>query len=189
MDYIISNGELYHYGTRGMKWGKRLYQNKDGTLTPLGKKRYAKTVAKLKEQEKVVRNAERTKSKLEKLKAKEDELAARKKALKGDTDAEVKPAKAAEADKPTAKKSVKNMTDKELNDAITRLQNEVKYRDLTDDTASKGRRFVKKTTTDVIVPAAVAVGKVAATVIIARAVNKIADGKFKISDPDLKPKL
>lgn len=32
--------ELYHHGTKGMKWGVRLYQNKDGSLTPLGKRRY-----------------------------------------------------------------------------------------------------------------------------------------------------
>ena len=35
----MDNNELYHYGVLGMKWGIRRYQNKDGTLTALGKKR------------------------------------------------------------------------------------------------------------------------------------------------------
>ena len=35
--------ELYHWGVKGMKWGERRYQNKDGSLTPAGKKRYDET--------------------------------------------------------------------------------------------------------------------------------------------------
>ena len=42
-DYVIVNsGQDYlsHHGILGMKWGIRRYQNDDGTLTAVGKKRY-----------------------------------------------------------------------------------------------------------------------------------------------------
>ncbi len=32
---------LMHHGVKGMRWGIRRYQNKDGSLTPAGKKRYS----------------------------------------------------------------------------------------------------------------------------------------------------
>ena len=33
-------GELQHHGIKGMKWGRRRFQNADGSLTPAGVKRY-----------------------------------------------------------------------------------------------------------------------------------------------------
>lgn len=36
MDY----DQLYHHGIKDMKWGIRRFQNKDGSLTPAGRKRY-----------------------------------------------------------------------------------------------------------------------------------------------------
>ena len=42
----MDNAQIYdtvlqHWGIRGMRWGVRRYQNKDGSLTPAGRKRYA----------------------------------------------------------------------------------------------------------------------------------------------------
>lgn len=39
---LTSDGELYHWGVKGMKWGVRRYQNNDGSLTEAGKKRYVR---------------------------------------------------------------------------------------------------------------------------------------------------
>lgn len=38
--YYSTGGVLYHFGIKGMRWGYRRYQNKDGTLTQEGKIHY-----------------------------------------------------------------------------------------------------------------------------------------------------
>lgn len=92
MENNIYSDELQHHGTKGMRWGIRRYQNPDGTLTPAGKKRYNKEVAKLKAEEakikaaeKVASNKAKTQAKFDKLDAKKQDLERRKKALKGKT--------------------------------------------------------------------------------------------------------
>ena len=41
MNMLVSSEELYHHGIKGQKWGRRRFQEKDGSLTPAGKERYA----------------------------------------------------------------------------------------------------------------------------------------------------
>lgn len=38
--------ELCHFGIKGMRWGVRRFQNKDGTLTAAGRKRASKAYKK-----------------------------------------------------------------------------------------------------------------------------------------------
>ena len=39
---IRDEDELSHFGISGMRWGRRRYQNSDGSLTPLGREHYGK---------------------------------------------------------------------------------------------------------------------------------------------------
>lgn len=140
--------ELMHWGIKGMKWGVRRYQNKDGSLTPAGKKRYDKEMAKLKEEEKIAKNKLRTQAKLNKLDEKRKEVEALKRG---------KPI--AKSTKQHSKPSVKDMSDEELRQTVNRLLMEQQYAKLNPQQISAGQKFVKKVMNDVVAPAATEVGK------------------------------
>ena len=151
MEYeLYYSDELKHWGVKGMRWGVRRYQNRDGTLTEAGKKRYAKEMEKLKAEEKMLKNKERTKAKLDKLEELRKSNEERKKNL-----GEGEPKKNAEKkDEPPKmeKKAVKDMTDEELRERKARLQMEKEYKDLLKQTrgeqASKGKSFVEDVLTN-----------------------------------------
>lgn len=72
MEYTYSD-ELYHYGRKGMKWGRRLYQNEDGSLTVLGRSRYRREQVKIekKDMKWARRNSDKITRKAEKMSSKE----------------------------------------------------------------------------------------------------------------------
>lgn len=150
--------ELLHWGIKGMKWGVRRYQNKDGTLTAAGKKRYNAEMERLKNEEKILKNKEATRAKLAKLENKQKEIDERKKALNGDSGKKTVTKKAGDESEPK-RKSVKDMSDEELSAVVRRAQLEKQYRDLNPQQISAGKKFFNT----FIVPTATNVGKNLAT--------------------------
>ena len=115
--------ELLHYGRKGQHWGDRLYQNKDGSLTPLGRLRYGRKPAgvgvrkKTKEQKKKAKE-EALKKKEAMKKQKEEEEAAEKK--RRDDEERERIVKSGDAE--TILKNKDKLSESDLRAAATRLQ-------------------------------------------------------------------
>ena len=74
---------------------------------------------------------------------------------------------------PAQTKSIKDMSDDELRKKIERVQLEQQYQELDPKSVSRGKRIAKRVMDDVIVPAAVDIGKQAVKSIMANGVNKV----------------
>ena len=141
--------ELYHWGVKGMKWGVRRYQNKDGSLTAAGQKRYDRDIRE--------NNAKKKDNRINidgpdaKRWAKED--MERTKKTVDTTSSLVREAKSIERETRSAhvkkKMDLSNMTDQQLRDRINRANLERQYNDLFGEPAvvnvSKGRQRVQNT--------------------------------------------
>lgn len=133
---------LEHWGIKGMKWGFRRFQNKDGSLTAAGRKRYSDSAG-----------GGKSTSASNKLKSKSS---SGKSGSKSSSSSE-------ESDGVTkyfVRKKPSQMTDEELTASINRLALEKRYNDLlpkfpeeAQKQKSLGRRFFEKTRDDVVIPA------------------------------------
>lgn len=166
-NYVIHDGQLYHHGIKGMKWGIRRFQKPDGSLTPAGKKRYddgegdtwkARREAKrLKRAQDKINNAyrkkrvedmtpEELKAATERAKLEREHRAVRPDTWKTESEAKAE-ARAKRAGEKTGKsvhkKSVDDMTTDELKEAIERAKLEDTYRALRPPEVSRGKQFVE----------------------------------------------
>lgn len=148
---------MIHSGIKGMKWGVRRYQNKDGSLTDAGKKRYGSEAdskgykdydsknqtyyktSKKGNREDLKFDAERyAREDNERLKRVADDGSRLSNELKRVNDKAIK-------NTPKTRLDLSNMTDKELRDQINRELLERQYNDVFNPPQiSKGREFAGK---------------------------------------------
>ena len=152
MEYKL---ELYHHGTKGMRWGIRRYQNKDGSLTPAGKKRYNKEMEKLRDEEKTLKNKAATQKKLQRLEDKRAKVDALKKASTSE-EVEAKAKADAEAHEQARQKAINSgsasellkfkgeLTSQEMQAAWSRIQWEQNMSSIAEKEVATGKRRLGK---------------------------------------------
>lgn len=132
---LFTNDYLEHHGIIGQKWGVRRYQNKDGSLTELGKRRVGK-----------VSDSERSYA-INKEIAKDygNMSAGLKNTSKVANSTSEAVGKAGDIKRRRAKSrvNVREMSDQELRDRINRMNLERQYKDLATLHSSTGYEYVR----------------------------------------------
>lgn len=139
------NNELTHWGIKGQKWGRRRYQNSDGSLTAAGRERYGSGD----------RRYEDTKKNL---KATKDLVDSGKKVAEqsqriSDDKRSKKEKKAKQQAEQEVREKVYKMSDQELREAVNRMNMEERYTQVMRDRTnieigkSKAEKFMDATAT------------------------------------------
>lgn len=139
----MDNNALTHHGKKGMKWGRRLYQNKDGSLTELGRKRYARdqreNAGKKKGDRVGAADPDRwVREDLSRSKKLADESSNMANKLKKVADDSIR-------NRPKSKMDLSSMTDQQMRERINREILERQYNDMfAPQKKAKGREYVSK---------------------------------------------
>lgn len=113
----MDNHFITHYGTPGMKWGVRRYQNEDGSLTSLGKRRNKAVTSNLNTSKRILDSSAQIARGAKQL---NENFGGRKANAK-------------------VRKDLKNMSDNDLRARVNRMNLERQYSDLTANQVSRGR--------------------------------------------------
>lgn len=170
---------LYHYGIKGMKWGIRRFQNKDGSLTKAGLKRYSDAAS---DAASKVGNAIAKGGKKLGLAAGKAAQAAKEKIA--ENHAQRKEEKRIEK---LMSKPIRKLTEEERIERMDRkmkekelLSLEKNVKDLKDSSMSKGRKFVEDMVTKVAIPSVLNAGEKQLTAFL----NKKLGDAFGLGEKD-----
>ena len=137
----MDNNSLTHYGIKGMKWGVRRYQNKDGSLTDAGRRRAASDMSELSEKKKkhYKPNADKwVKDDLSRSRRLVDETNQLTNKLKNANDTAIR-------NKPKNKMDLSQMSDKEMREQINRAILERQYNDMfAPQNTNRGREYASQ---------------------------------------------
>lgn len=149
----MENNELSHHGIKGQKWGVRRYQNKDGSLTPLGERRRgiqdvksgaSDAIKKLRSKGKAaIETAKQRKAEADKKRADEaakKEREAREAAERDRAERRAKALSSTDADVIYKNRDV--LTTAEINERLNRLDTERRLADAAARTKKSGMEYV-----------------------------------------------